>query len=207
MLLPPLYPIIDTQVSPHSLDFLIRELATAGTSWIQLREKKANSRHFFSEAQQFVDLARRHGMTAIINDRADVALLSSADGVHLGQEDLPVEHARKILGHEKIIGYSTHNLKQAKEAQESSADYVAIGPVFATTTKENPDPIVNWAELREIRKLVTKPLVAIGGINPENAARLFDLGIDSVAVVRDLLCAQDIRAKVAEFLRLSEPRL
>jgi thiamine-phosphate pyrophosphorylase len=204
MRLPALYPILDSQISSRSLDFLIAELAAAGARWVQLREKKANSRQFFSEAQRFVELARRFELTAIINDRTDLAWLSGADGVHLGQDDLPVESARKILGAGRIIGCSTHNLKQALEAEKSSADYVAIGPVFATTSKENPDPTVSWDELMEVRRLVTKPLVAIGGISAENAARLFDMGIDSVAVIRDLLMGDDIQAKVATFLRLSK---
>jgi thiamine-phosphate pyrophosphorylase len=137
----------------------------------------------------------------IVNDRADIALMSGADGVHIGQEDLPVEHARRIVGPEKIVGYSTHNLAQALEAEQSSADHVAIGPVFATTSKLNPDPIVPWQELQEIRSRVKKPLIAIGGINSENAARLFDIGVDCVAVIRDLLCSARVRIKINEFLK------
>jgi thiamine-phosphate pyrophosphorylase len=200
MRLPRLYPIIDLEVTPHSLEFLIGEFASAGLSWVQLRDKKANSRHLFSNAQRFVELARPHGLTAIVNDRADIARLTGADGLHVGQEDLPVEHARKILGSDKIIGYSTHNLAQALEAEQSSADYIAIGPVFATTSKANPDPIVTWEELQEIRRQVKKPLVAIGGITSQNAVRLIDLGLDSVAVIRDLVGALDIRAKISQFL-------
>jgi thiamine-phosphate pyrophosphorylase len=203
MQLPPLYPIIDSQISSHPLDFLMAEFAAAGLPWVQLRLKKANSRQFFDEARRFVVLARRHGMTAIVNDRADLAWLAGADGVHLGQQDLAVADARKILGSDRIIGYSTHSLAQAREAERSGADYVAIGPVFATTSKEDPDPVVGLRELREIRRQVTKPLVAIGGIRVENARILFDVGIDSVAVIRDLSCAENIRVRVAEFLRLS----
>jgi thiamine-phosphate pyrophosphorylase len=201
MRLPRLYPIIDLEVSVHPLEFLIGEFASAGLSWVQLRDKKANSRQLFSNAQRFVELARPHGLTAIVNDRADIARLTAADGVHIGQEDLPVEHARKILGSDKIVGYSTHNLVQALEAEQSSADYVAIGPVFATTSKANPDPIVTWDELQEIRKQVKKPLVAIGGITSQNAGRLFDIGLDSVAVIRDLVSEPDIRTRIGQFLK------
>lgn len=200
---PPLYAIIDPAVSTRPLELVMSEFAAAGVTWVQLRDKQANSREFFDLAQLFVKLARRHGLIAIINDRADLAWLCGADGVHLGQQDLPVEQARKILGPHKVIGFSTHQLAQAIEAERSSADYVAIGPVFATTTKKNPDPVVEVEELKEIRRQVSKPLVAIGGITSNNAAGLFALGIDSVAVIRDVLCTPDIRAKVAEFLNPS----
>jgi thiamine-phosphate pyrophosphorylase len=203
MQLPRLYPIVDPRISSHPLDFLTAEFAATGLRWVQLRVKKANSRQFFDEASRFVVLARHHGMTAIVNDRADIAWLAGADGVHLGQEDLPVVDARKILGPDRIIGCSTHNLAQALEAERSGANYVAIGPVFATTSKENPDPVVGLEELREIRRRLTKPLVAIGGITAENARILFQVGIDSVAVIRDLSCSENIRARVAEFLKLS----
>jgi thiamine-phosphate pyrophosphorylase len=201
MQLPRLYPILDIEVSLHSLEFLIGEFAAAGLTWVQLRDKKANSRQLFANTQRFVELARHHGLTAIVNDRADIAWLSGADGVHVGQEDLPVEHAREIVGSGKIVGYSTHNLEQALEAEQSSADYIAIGPLFATTSKTNPDPIVPWEEIQEIRRRVRKPIVAIGGITSQNAARVFDIGLDSVAVIRDLVTASDIRTKINQFLK------
>jgi thiamine-phosphate pyrophosphorylase len=203
MQIPRLYPIIDLEVSGCPMEFLLQEFALAGLPWVQLRVKKANSRQLFANAQRLVELARRHGLTAIVNDRADIAWLSGADGVHVGQEDLPVEHAREIVGPERIVGYSTHNLVQALEAEQSSADYIAIGPVFATTSKENPDPIVSRLELRQIRRQVKKPLVAIGGITSQNAAELFDLGLDSVAVIRDLVNAPDIRAKISQFPKVA----
>ena len=204
MQIPRLYPILDLEVSLHSLEFLIGEFAAAGLTWVQLRDKKANSRQLFASAQRLVELARRHGVTAIVNDRTDIAWLSDAAGVHVGQEDLPVEYARKIVGPNKIVGYSTHNLAQALEAEQSSADYIAIGPIFATTSKTNPDPIVSWEELREVRKRIKKPIVAIGGITSQNAAQLFDIGLDSVAVIRDLVTASDIRAKISQFLKSKE---
>ena len=202
--LPPLYPIIDAQISPHPFELLIEEFAAAGLTWVQLRDKKANSRELFKEAQRLVELASVHQMKVIVNDRSDIAWLSNAGGAHLGQEDLPIEDARRILGRDKILGASTHNLKQALEAQESSANYVAIGPVFPTSSKESPDPVVRTDELMEIRRHVTKPLVAIGGITTENAGSLFDLGIDSLAVIRDLLCASDISGQIQRYLRLTQ---
>ena len=201
MQLPRLYPIIDLEFSAHPMEFLLQEFAAAGLPWVQLRDKQANSRQLFANARRVVELAQRHGLTAIVNDRADVAWLCGAQGVHVGQEDLPVEHARRIVGAEKIVGCSTHNLAQALEGERSTADYLAIGPVFATISKANPDPIVPWAELLEIRSQVKKPLVAIGGITSRNAAQLFDAGLDSVAVIRDLVSAPDIRSKISQFLK------
>jgi thiamine-phosphate pyrophosphorylase len=199
----PLYPIIDPEISPRPLKSLIVELARAGVSLVQLREKKSSSKQYLEDALELTEFAQQHGVGIIINDRPDIAWLTGARGVHLGQEDLPVVEARKILGPNRIIGSSTHNLKQALEAQETSADYVAIGPIFATTSKEKPDPVVEWGELREIRTKVTKPLIAIGGITTENAKSLFEIGVDSVAVIRDILCARDIARKVQQFLDLT----
>lgn len=200
--LPPLYPIIDSEFNPRTLLFVVNELGRAGIALVQLREKRASSRELLRVTLQALEISQPHQLAVIVNDRADIAWLSGAHGVHLGQEDLPVADARKLLGPDKIIGASTHNLSQALEAQQSLADYIAIGPIYATTSKENPDPLVAWEELKAIRRQVTKPLVAIGGITTENAKRLFDLGIDSVAVIRDLLCAENIASKVEEFLRL-----
>ena len=201
MKLPRLYPIIDLDISTHSLELLVTEFAAAGLSWVQLRDKKANSRQLLANAQRLVALASQHGLRAIVNDRADIAWLSGADGVHVGQDDLPVGLARTIMGPGKIVGHSTHSLAQALEAEQTEADYVAIGPVFATTSKVNPDPIVQREELREIRRRIKKPLVAIGGITSENATRLFELGVDSVAVIRDLLCAENVPLKIRQFLK------
>ena len=201
--LPPLYPIIDSEFNPRTLPFVVNELGRAEITLVQLREKRASSRELLRITLQALEISQPHQLAVIVNDRADIAWLSSAGGVHLGQEDLPVADARKLLGPDKIIGASTHSLSQALEAQQSLADYIAIGPIYATTSKENPDPLVTWEELKAIRRQVTKPLVAIGGITAENAKRLFDLGIDSVAVIRDLLCAENIARKVEEFLRLA----
>jgi thiamine-phosphate pyrophosphorylase len=204
--LPPLYPIIDSEFNPHTLHFVVSELSRSGITLVQLREKRASSREFLRITLQALEISQAHQLAVIVNDRTDIAWLSGAHGVHLGQEDLPVADARKLLGPDKIIGTSTHNLSQALEAQRSSADYVAIGPIYKTTSKEKPDPLVEWEELKAIRKQVTKPLVAIGGITTENAGRLFELGVNSVAVIRDLLNARDISSKVHELLRLANAK-
>jgi thiamine-phosphate pyrophosphorylase len=201
--LPSLYPIIDPQFTPRTIGSVVKELGRAGVSLVQLREKKSSSRKFFQDSGELLEEAKFYGMTVIINDRVDIAWLAGAHGVHLGREDLPVDDARKILGPDKMIGYSAHNLEQAIEAQATTADYIAIGPVYATTSKENPDPVVKRSDLQRIRKEITKPLVAIGGITAENAQPLFDLGIDSVAVIRDILCAENVAVRVEEFLRVA----
>jgi thiamine-phosphate pyrophosphorylase len=202
--LPPLYPIVDLTCCPVRPETLVSILADSGINVVQLREKAASSRRFFDDVLYLVELAEPRGIRAIVNDRTDLVFLSAAQGVHLGQEDLPVEEARRILGRGRIIGQSTHSLPQALEAQNSSADYVAIGPVFQTSTKENPDPVVSREELIEIRKRISKPLVAIGGITTDNVSELFECGIDSVAVIRDLLFADDFAKKVSAFLQLWE---
>ena len=201
--LPPLYPIIDLQFIPRSLTFVVRELALAGVTFVQLRAKRESSKEFLNKAREVLEICEPYHLAVIVNDRADIAWLSGAQGVHLGQEDLPVADARKLLGPDKTLGVSTHNLLQATEAQDSTADYVAIGPVYATMSKANPDPLVEWEELKAVRRQVSKPLVAIGGITTENAKRIFDLGIDSVAVIRDLFCDERIASKAEQFLKLA----
>jgi thiamine-phosphate pyrophosphorylase len=202
--LPPLYPIVDLTTCPLPIQEVMEVLAASSFNMIQLREKTASSRRLFEDALRSVEYARHLRMQVIVNDRADLAWLAEAQGIHLGQEDLPVEQARKILGIGKVIGVSSHNLHQALAGERSTADYVAIGPVFPTLTKENPDPLVSRQELEEIRKRVTKPLVAIGGITTENAGTLFELGIDSVAVIRDLFASGDFAGIVKAFARVAQ---
>lgn len=199
----PLYPIIDLAVLQRPLEPVLAGLAGAGVQWVQLRGKDLPSGELFRECRRLVALARPLGLKVIVNDRADLAWLSGADGVHLGQEDLPAAEARRILGEQAIIGFSTHGLEQARQARDSPADYVAIGPVFPTRTKENPDPVVQWQELQAIRECVDKPLVAIGGITLDNVRPLYESGVDSVAVIRDLLLADDIQQRAVGYRELA----
>ena len=199
----PLYPIIDLAVLQRPLEPVLAGLAGAGVQWVQLRGKQLSSGDLFRECRRLVALARPLGLKVIVNDRADLAVVSGADGVHLGQEDLPAAAARRILGEKAIIGFSTHGLQQALQARDMPVDYVAIGPVFPTRTKENPDPVVERQELQAIRERVAKPLVAIGGITLENAPVLFRSGVDSVAVIRDLLPAADIRQRATGYRDLA----
>ncbi len=193
--LPRLYAIIDagllaTRVPPERLTAELCEFAEAlvsgGVTLFQYRAKKLSSREMLSHARE---LRRTLGLdrTLLMNDRADLCLAAGFDGVHLGQDDLSPEGARKIVGKHLWIGVSTHSTEQAKWVAESEADYVAIGPVFATTTKQNPDPVVRLEGVRAVRAVTSKPLVAIGGITRANARSVIEAGADSVAVIGDLL--------------------
>ena len=152
--------------------------------------------------EQARELKRRIGNSVklIMNDRADLCLADDFDGVHVGQEDLSPESVRKIIGPERWLGVSTHNPEQLAEADRTSADYLAIGPVFSTSSKDKPDPVVGLEGVRRARQLTRKPLVAIGGITRANAASVIEAGADSVAVISDLL--RDPRKSAEEFFRV-----
>lgn len=198
--LPKLYPITDTSISRLSHAEQIERLAAGGASLIQLREKHASPREFYQAALEAMIVAKRLGVQLVINDRVDIAIAVKADGVHLGQDDLPSGKARMLLGEDRIIGFSTHTLDQALEADSAPIDYIAIGPVFPTSTKENPDAIVSAADIREIKSRISKPLVAIGGITLGKARSVIDAGADSIAVISDLLAAADITERSRRFL-------
>jgi thiamine-phosphate pyrophosphorylase len=197
--LPALYAILDTGSTAQPIDAAVT-LLNAGVRLLQYRHKGAFERIHLEQCCRIAEISRGCGATFIVNDRVDIALMCGADGVHLGQTDLPPDAARRLMGGDKIIGYSTHNEAQAREAESLPVDYVAIGPVFVTNTKENPDPVVGLAGVAAVRRQVSKPLVAIGGITRQNAASALGAGADSVAVVRDLLAAPDIAAAVRDFL-------
>ena len=182
------YPITDTQISGISHAEQISLLADAGATFVQLREKNRQALDFYNEARAALGVARERGVSLIINDRVDIALALGADGVHLGQDDLPPEATRKLLGDDAVIGYSTHNVAQAIAAATLPVDYIAIGPIFETGSKTNPDPVVGLEGLRAVRKAIPDmPLVAIGGITEQNAKAVIDAGADSVAIISALL--------------------
>jgi thiamine-phosphate pyrophosphorylase len=200
---PRLYAIIDgPQTGGLSPAAIAEILLAAGIQLIQFRDKRAPSRELFESSQQIAELVRRSKGVFIVNDRADVARAVDAAGVHVGQDDLPVELARRILGPGKWVGYSTHRLEQVREADRSSADYIAFGPIFPTQSKEKPDPMVGLEGLREARKATRKPLVAIGGVTVHNARAVMEAGADSVAVIRSLLEGPDIGKRAEEFLKV-----
>jgi thiamine-phosphate pyrophosphorylase len=186
--LPKIYPITDTQIAklPHAEQ--VKELIKGGARFIQLREKYASSLDFYTQAEETLIIARKQNVKIIINDRVDIALALKADGVHLGQDDLPPEEARRILGKNAIIGFSTHSVSQAIEAARLPIDYLAIGPVFSTKTKEDPDEVVGLEGLRKVSESVGNfPLVAIGGINLDNFQQVLDAGANSVALISGIL--------------------
>ncbi|MEK6325771.1 MAG: thiamine phosphate synthase [Acidobacteriota bacterium] len=197
---PKIYPITDTLISGLSHGGQIELLAAGGASLIQLREKRASPLEFYRAAIDAMSVARRLGVQIIINDRVDIAIAVKADGVHLGQDDLPPDRARRLLGESRIIGFSTHTLEQALAADAAPIDYLTIGPVFQTSTKDKPDPVVGLETVSEVRRRISKPLVAIGGITLETARAVIEAGADSVAVISDLLSAGHIAERTHVFL-------
>jgi thiamine-phosphate pyrophosphorylase len=179
-------------------------LADAGVRLLQYRHKAASARELLEHSRQLSTDLIPQGVTFIVNDRADVAALSGASGVHLGQEDLDVEAARSVMGAGKLVGVSTHNFEQFQQATTSSADYIAVGPVFSTATKSNPDPVVGTELLRRVRPLSDKPIVAIGGITLERAVEALQAGADSVAVISDILRAPDPARQARQYIDLLE---
>lgn len=200
---PVLYAILD--VGPaEELDLALAEsLSGAGVRLIQLRGKQASTRKIYDASRRLTEQLSARGVRVIVNDRADVAAIAGAGGVHVGQEDLPVEEARKVCGRDCWIGVSTHDLEQFRAAARTSADYIAVGPIFPTATKENPDPVVGVELLRAARQVTEKPLVAIGGITIESAESVFRAGADSVAVIKDLASASDPGARAREYREIA----
>jgi thiamine-phosphate pyrophosphorylase len=186
MLLPKLYAITDPQLSNYTHSEIVALLLAGGARLIQLRDKEASAKEMMEAARACLERTRAVGARLIINDRVDVAMVTEADGVHLGQEDLTVAEARALLGPKKIIGLSTHSLAQVEAALTTSVNYIAVGPIFTTTTKTNPDPVVGLELLRQARKLTSLPLVAIGGITLETAPEVLQAGADSIAVISAL---------------------
>jgi thiamine-phosphate pyrophosphorylase len=201
--IPRLYAILDAaQVTPYPLTQVTETLLKSGVRLIQYRDKQANARQLFTASQEMGERVRKAGGIFIVNDRVDVARAASADGVHLGQDDLPVGMARRILPFDKLIGISTHSPNQVRKADQEPIDYIAFGPIFATRSKERPDPEVGLAGLREARKITRKPLVAIGGITLENASEVIANGADSVAVIHALMAAPDPGERARQFLEV-----
>ena len=217
IVLPRLYPILDVGCFSDALELIAaaKGLASAGATLIQYRNKSGNAKAMLGQARELkkhldshsnsakdasLEWATQGSMRLIMNDRADFCLAAEFDGVHVGQEDLSPESVRGIIGSERWLGVSTHNPEQLREADLTSADYLAIGPVFATSSKENPDPVVGLEGVRRARALTSKPLVAIGGITRANAASVIEAGADSVAVISDLL--REPGKSAEEFFRI-----
>jgi thiamine-phosphate pyrophosphorylase len=210
MKLPRVYPILDTQ----SLAARACDPETAAHAWLdggvrilQFRHKRQWTRPVFEVAERIADACRERGAVFVINDRADMAKLLGA-GLHVGQDDLALADARRLLGMETFLGHSTHNPQQIAAAAAELVSYVAFGPVFSTASKENPDPVVGLEELRACRARCSSPLVAIGGITRQNVSAVFAAGADSAAVISDLLpencTSANLRRRMEEWQQLAQ---
>jgi thiamine-phosphate pyrophosphorylase len=203
MKLPRYYPILDAVTMARlgvDPEFAAAEMLAGGARILQFRHKGHFPRAVFEQVKRIAAMCRQAEAAFILDDRADYAVLLDC-GVHVGQQDLPPAEARRIIGPSRILGFSTHNAEQLRMADEEPADYVAIGPVFATSSKENPDEVVGLDALRTFRKLTDKPLVAIGGITRDNAGAVFEAGADAVAVIGDALCQlQGLRSRTEEWV-------
>ena len=204
---PRLYAIVDASSFSTTEDLIAYadELVAGGCTLLQYRNKRGNARVMLEQARELRRQSRArvpapHIPKLIMNDRADLALIAEFDGVHVGQDDLLPESVRRIVGPDRWLGVSTHNPEQLAEADRTSADYLAIGPVFSTSSKERPDPVVGLEGVRRARLLTRRPLMAIGGITRRNAAAVIEAGADSVAVISDLL--RDPRKSAEEFFRI-----
>jgi len=200
--LPPLYVILDAALLPSDPIEFLKKLLGAGARLVQYRNKTAPAREVLQAAQALNVTARQDGASFLVNDRPDIARLAGASGVHVGQDDLDVDAARKIVGAGAIIGISTHNLEQFRAAAETDADYVAVGPIFETRSKAKPDPVVGLELIRQARKLTNKPIVAIGGITLERTASVIESGANGVAVISDILGARNPAARVKQYLEI-----
>ena len=199
MPLPRLYAIADASFGDPVRN--AEMLFHGGARLVQVRNKKGSARELLQQVERILSFAPIDSHV-IVDDRVDVALIAAAGGVHLGQTDLPAIDARRILGLARIIGFSTHNFEQALYADRLPVDYIAVGPIFPTATKENPDPVVGLQTLARICKTVRKPVVAIGGITIENAVEVLHAGASSIAVIRDVLDSPDVHSQVQRWIQL-----
>ena len=207
-MIPAFYPVLDTGVLTCcglSITDAAEAILEAGARILQFRQKDFFSRRVFEEAERVARLCQDAGALFVINDRADIAMLLGA-ALHLGQDDLPPSDARHIMPPDRIIGFSTHNAEQVRAGDLEPVDYVAIGPIFGTTSKQNPDPVVGLDRLRSLRRLTRKPLVAIGGITRQTAPAVLEAGADSVAIIGDLypqpLTKAALRRRAEEWVSL-----
>ena len=204
LVLPRLYVILDAALITSPERDCALSLAEAGVRLLQYRNKSALAGQYLDTSRKLTEALRPHSVSFFVNDRPDVAFLSGASGVHVGQDDLDVEQARRVVGHDKLVGVSTHNLEQFEGAAASSADYIAVGPVFDTSTKVNPDPVVGLELLRKMRRMTDKPIVAIGGITLERASSAIEAGADSVAVISGILSASDPAQRARQYIETLE---
>jgi thiamine-phosphate pyrophosphorylase len=205
-MLPRFYPILDPEIAArHGVDPIAaaEQILEGGATILQFRHKGFFSREVFAQLERVAELCRDAHTLFVVNDRADLAALTGA-ALHLGQDDLTPSAARKVVGTKTLIGFSTHNEGQLRAAAAEPADYLAIGPIFGTSSKNNPDPVVGIAELRRLRPLTDRPLVAIGGITRANAQSVLNAGADAVAIIGDLFAEDgNVRARTEEWVSLT----
>jgi len=204
LVLPRLYVILDAALITSSERDCALSLAQAGVRLLQYRNKSAPGRQYLECSRELAEVLSPRGVSFFVNDRPDVAFLAGATGVHVGQDDLDVERARRVVGRDSLVGVSTHSLEQFERAAASSADYIAVGPVFTTLSKANPDPVVGLDFIRKARRLTDKPVVAIGGITLERAASVIEAGADSVAVISGILSAPDPAQRARQYMETLE---
>jgi thiamine-phosphate pyrophosphorylase len=192
-----LYPILDTSIVPiPKIKETASEIIKGGCQLLQFRAEGLSTKEFLNISLSLRDITDKEGIAFIINNRVDIAMIANADGVHIGQRDLPCKEVRKLLGREKIVGVSTHNKEEAHKAEADGADYIAFGPIYLTATKKDADKPKGLERLKDIKAFVTIPVVAIGGINEKHIREVMETGVDSVAMISDILTADDISGKV-----------
>ena len=205
--LPPIFPITDKRLARKASHFaILRELVRGGAQFVEIRDKSTPVQELLEDLCRCAEFASKNGVTLIVNDRCDLALGCGAGGVHLGQDELPPEAARKILGRDKIIGFSTHTLAEVRKSLQLPIDYIGFGPVYVTTTKENASPTVGLRQLVAACKSSSVPVVAIGGISLKRIREVLRSGATSAAVISALMEAKDIALQMQLFLEAATER-
>jgi thiamine-phosphate pyrophosphorylase len=200
--IPPVYPITDKPLARRATHYsILRELVRGGATWVQVRDKSTPAGELLRDLERCSDFALTRGIRLIIDDRCDLVMCAAAAGVHLGQTDLPPRAARRLLGRERLIGYSTHTLSQVRASLREPVDYIGYGPVFATSTKTGADPVVGLDGLARACKVAGRPVVAIGGIGAGKVRLVLEAGAASAAVIAGLMCAPDISRQMEILLR------
>ena len=204
LVMPRLYVILDAALVHRPVLELAQQLIDVGVRILQYRDKSGSAASVLRASRELARTASEAGASFLVNDRPDIAYLADATGVHVGQDDLGVEQARAIVGAQRWVGVSTHNRQQFESAASTSADYIAIGPIFATKSKSDPDPVVGVELIRELRWKTDKPIVAIGGIRLDHAEEVLRAGADSVAIISDILLAPDPKERAGQFVKILE---
>ncbi len=205
--LPPIYPITDKKLANSTTHLsILRELVRGGAKLVQIRDKSTPVQELLRDLRQCAEFAQKKGVTLIVNDRCDLVLSSSAMGVHLGQEDLPPEAARAVLGEEKIIGLSTHSVAQVQKSAGLPIQYIGFGPIYGTATKESGHPAIGLQRLARACKISVFPVVAIGGIEIDHVPEILKSGASSVAVISSLMRAESLALRMQQFLEKSREK-